>query len=307
VRDPYGINELNNVPQINDKICCHIKGCDTRVKKPSRNTPYSKDSLCSKHGIYVHTKTYIYQDPLRNLLWHESEDTSLFAKVTKNKRDQRFGHENSEDALTWNIFRAFHREKRLHNLVDILVPNIKPLVEPLIFYWASKENGALWEQFEQSSDHFNEESQRRTEPDIILFQPDGYLIFVEAKFGSTNERHITHLDRYREKDWFDEVFSNVPHNLYELMRHWLLGTFVANSLGIPFTLVNLVRRAKEADIEEKFWRAYCNPHSRRRFYRKEWEDIFDAVNIASLSSNVNENIKHYFNNKTLDLQPAFSL
>lgn len=85
MRDPYGINELNDVQQINDKIRCHVRGCETWVKKPNRNRP-SKDSLCSKHGIYVHTTTYIYQDPLRNLLWHESEDTFLFAKVTEYKR-----------------------------------------------------------------------------------------------------------------------------------------------------------------------------------------------------------------------------
>lgn len=307
MRDPYGINELNDVQQINDKIRCHIKGCETWVKKPNRNRTDYKDSLCSKHGIYVHTTTYVFQDPLRNLLWHESEDTFLFAKVTENKRDQRFGHENSEDALTWNIFRAFHREKRLHKLVGILAPNIKPLVEPLIFYWATKENGTLWEQFKQSSDHFNEESQKRSEPDIILFQPDGYLIFVEAKFGSTNERPITHLDRYREKDWFLEVFSNVPHNLYELMRHWLLGTYVANSLGIPFTLVSLVRQANEADIEEEFYQRCCRRHPMRGFHCTTWETIFKALGATDLTNNAERILDYYFRNKTLNLQPAFSL
>jgi hypothetical protein len=120
-------------------------------------------------------------------------------------------------------------------LASILASHIKPLGEPAIFYWAITEDSVLWEQFEQASDFFNEDPERRSEPDIILFQPDRYLIFVEAKFGSTNERPITHLDRYRSRGWFDAVFLSVPDNIYELMRHWLSGTYLANSLNIPFT------------------------------------------------------------------------
>ena len=83
------------------------------LKKPAGAKLDSKDSLCPKHGIYIHGTTYVYEDPLRNLIWHNQKYIFSFSQVTKNKRDKRFGHASSKDALTWNVFRGFHREEAL--------------------------------------------------------------------------------------------------------------------------------------------------------------------------------------------------
>ena len=103
---PYGLRELAHTTKENDRIRCHIAGCQVWVKRLSRGDQDSEANLCPIHRIHIHPTTYVYQDMLDNIIWQDEPDIWLFTSIAKRKRDQRFGHENSEDALTWNVFRG---------------------------------------------------------------------------------------------------------------------------------------------------------------------------------------------------------
>jgi len=55
--------------------------------------------------IYITPTTFVYNDFRSNLLWQKESDVALLQKVMAVKRESRMEYDNSEDALTWNVFR----------------------------------------------------------------------------------------------------------------------------------------------------------------------------------------------------------
>src|SRR6266478_986435 len=94
---PFGIAELCFL----GRNACPVRGCVDA-------------SPCSTHRITVHPTrpggfTYVYDEPYRNLLWTDAEDQERLTAILHGKRESRMGHEHSEDAITWNVFRFFER------------------------------------------------------------------------------------------------------------------------------------------------------------------------------------------------------
>ena len=120
------------------------------------------------------------------------------------------------------------------------------------------------------------------------------------------------------KGWFAQVFRSgfetvaVAERKYELLRFWLLGSWLADSLGLDFYLVNLVLSERENEIEQVF-RSHINEDEHRRFLRVAWEDIYHFIQNKSLSTANKDLITNYFEEKTLGynsqrrLQKAFSI
>jgi hypothetical protein len=61
-----------------------------------------------------------------------------------------------------------------------------------------------------------------------------------------------------EDAWYEQVFRRdaahvaVVSRKYELMRFWLLGSWMARHTGKRFTLVSLTREIQDMDLEEQF-------------------------------------------------------
>lgn len=126
-----------------------------------------------------------------------------------------------------------------------------------------------------------------SEPDLA-FVTDDHLIFVEAKFGSGNatsgnvrqvERRIKTPKAYivGADGWYADVFVSdyatiVRDQKYELMRFWLLGSWIAKRLEKRFLLVNLVRAGAEKRIAVDFGR-HIKQSDERRFVRWTWESL----------------------------------
>jgi hypothetical protein len=106
--------------------------------------------------------------------------------------------------------------------------------------------------------------------------------------------------------WWNDAFARgtdyveiaEQQKKYELMRFWLLGTWMAKQLEREFLLINLVRDESERDIEPKFrqW-LHCNMAS--RFQRLTWEDIFRFISLNAIAGSESERITSYFLNKTV--------
>lgn len=98
---------------------------------------------------------------------------------------------------------------------------------------------------------------------------------------------------------------------YELLRFWLLGTWMAKQQDLIFYLISLVLAEREKDIENIF-KGYIRKTERRKFLRITWEYIYNYISNIN-SSRDKDIILNYFRNKTIGydgkgkLQKAFSI
>jgi hypothetical protein len=122
--------------------------------------------------------------PFRNLLWVEAEDRHRLEAILRGKRESRMGHEHSEDAVTWNVFRIFERHGCLAPATRTICPC--PGGEPrLTVFWTTHE-GCLWEPFQGCSDQIPEKAIARSESDLIFVWEHKLPVVIEANFRSPN-------------------------------------------------------------------------------------------------------------------------
>ena len=298
---------------------CPVKGCTERVERQSQVFKRDERFKCRKHNIYISPSTFEYPCQLDNLLWKDQTDLDLFEKIKTVKRESRIARDNSEDAVTWNVFRFLQR----NNLVDsALSPIIRAtLTSSEVMYWSfSQTENSSWSELNKAREEFGEEGRRSTEPDIIIRSRDA-LLFIEAKFNAGNETVPSDTSNSKKYEtggdnWFSKVFKSdyktvaIDEKLYQLLRLWLLGSWVAKQKNLDFYLANLVLSEREKDIETAFGRHLCQ-NQRRKFTRITWEGIYQQI-LNSGSPGIDA-MTRYFRSKTIGydgdrkLQRAFSI
>ena len=92
--------------------------------------------------------------------------------------------------------------------------------------------------------------------------------------------------------------SAIDAKRYELSRFWLLGTWMAQQLGVGFHLVNLVPGDRENGIQQSFG-MHIKQDKGRQFLRTTWEDKFNFIlKKDSNHSREKEQILNYLQNKS---------
>lgn len=287
----YGLDDLKPTIRVTeDQVECPVKGCAKRVER-QRNVFRREDQFrCAKHNIYISPSTFEYGRLEDALLYPDKDLLELLRRMTGFKAESRMTRDNSEDALTVNVFWALRRLSLTAPVLSRLL-NVPP-VPPKMVFWSfdddEGDHGSTWQPLAKARDEFGESGQG-TEPDLILLT-DQTLIFVEAKLTASNkvpakgkiEKQLSSPKKYSTggDGWFEHVFAKntsfeqlVRDQKYELMRNWVLGSWIAKNLGRSFVLVNLVREEAEQEIEQSFGR-YLNSQPDRRFKRLYWEEIF---------------------------------
>lgn len=277
---PFGLAELS----FRGRDACPVHGCVEASPCPTHHI--------SVHPTRPHGFTYVYNEPWRNLLWREAGDQARLDAILRGKRESRMGHEHSEDAVTWNIFRFFERHGCLSGAIGTICPC--PNDEPLTVFWTTHE-GCLWEPYQRCSDQIPERASSRSESDLIFLWERKLLVVVEAKFRSPNR---SNPDPSKRKD---ELRKSRPYinrasrclnpkgakravcdGWYELLRNWVLGMGLKEMLGCEeFVLVNLLRKRHEAEHREDPTRDFaeraCALTPNRRFVVAHWEDLIAAA------------------------------
>ena len=245
----YGIKELKEHIRITENsVECPVNGCSKKVERQRNTFRRNENFLCEEHGIYISPSTFEYKNPSMNILWED--DLKLLEQILGHKRESRIARDNSEDALTFNVFRYFEQEPDLFQkwLLNVTGSIIE---KPEIVYWSHQvDTGKVYPLLVQARREFGEMSNRGSEPDLIVCS-EGHLIFIEAKFTSGNNTKPSKPENVKKyltggKDWYDNVFiAKYKHianekRKYELLRFWLLGTWMADQEGKQFHLVNLV-------------------------------------------------------------------
>ncbi len=303
----YGRSNLK--PEIlwtNGEVECPVNDCHVLVKRQTEVFRRDPAFLCQDHQIYVSPTTFAYENYEDNWLRVDEDERELYARVRAAKRESRMDRNNSEDAVTWNSLRYFDREGLLGNFLTHL--ELKSDAKEEAIYWSySPKEGRSCRWLINARAEFGEDRERGSEPDVILRNSTS-LVFVEAKLMAPNRTKPSNPSVTKDyqtggRNWFDEVFSSsyeevaLRAQLYELMRFWLLGSWIADREGLDFRLINLVRDGQETDISERFGRhAISTPD--RRFVRVVWEDLFRLSGSASDDASTNP-LGSYAMEKTL--------
>jgi hypothetical protein len=318
----YGYDDLKPNIKISEEIVeCPVRGCGHFVQRQRKNFKRDQAFYCPTHGIYISPSTFEYADYCDNLLWKGTEDMQLLGEIFKVKRESRIARNNSEDALSWNIFRYLEKADLLDWYLSIIsgtrVENSK------IMYWSySQDEKFHYSLLSEASRIFGERTKRGSEPDLIVLC-DGHLFFIEAKFTASNKTRPSNLNDSKHycdgaDSWYENVFYSryeeiaIVKQKYELMRFWLLGSWMAKEQGFEFHLVNLVLQDQEREIEKEFL-PLIQHDSEKRFSRQCWEDIYRWLKDESNDNEEKQMMLSYFDNMTMTypkngiLQKAFNI
>jgi len=194
------------------------------------------------------------------------------------------------------------RRGQLSTFLRRLFPELDVSDEPELYLWGLKislDGPVPKEQFDalcaarkvfESGIH-----KMNTEPDIMLYAPNRFLVLVEAKFTSPNttvrpgaadkpkEKPKTRkgiLDRY-SVDQLPPGSLLAPTDetplFSQLYRNLVFAIYMAKQLKVQWGFVNLTsQRAykKMSDDVTAFSNAVLPPESRHRFVRCTWEQLF---------------------------------
>lgn len=238
-----------------------MAGCTVSVARQRR--PFKREAIfqCPEHKIFISPSTFEYPSVSDNLLWNDQSDQDLFKRIKSVKREGRFARNNSEDALTWNLFRYLEKSAVLQEWLSHI--SNKDQRETELIYWSYSQKGqGAWLELNKARKEFGENLQRSSEPDLIAVT-DTAVFFIEAKLTAKNETKPSNPTEFKKyltggNQWFKEAFISdyemvsIKQKRYELLRFWLLGSWLAKELGKDFYLINLVPSLWEVEIEALF-------------------------------------------------------
>jgi hypothetical protein len=296
---------------------CPVNGCTATLEKA--DIQRDKMDYCPVHRIRIHAKsrTFVYyggpDTTLRNILFERQYFKKYILGNTAKAETHRIGHENSEDALTWNVFSRLARGGFLPKMLSTL-SQLDVKGEPELYLWGLKINlddsspPSLFPPlisargvFEKNIAHF------LTEPDIMLYVPGQLLVLVEAKFTSGNTVALsssTHditgekpkssegiVRRYQDDELLTPTFSEPFYS--QLYRNLVFAKYMAKKLGVRWCLVNLVSEGQfyqqknkvEFQDPTQFIHKLLPEKSHDQFLFYSWERLYaDLVaNMAGLN------------------------
>ncbi len=295
-----------HLPITEHTVPCPVRGCRRIVPRQRTRFRAHPDFICPDHNIFISPSTFEYTDFRQNLLWTDPSDLALLNRIFTTKRESRMARNNSEDALSWNVFRFLEKTDLLDSYLSTIT--CRQVSGSRICYWGySQSDNGLYPILADARREFGEQINRGSEPDLIVLS-DSHLFFIEAKFTSGNRTTPSNpavRTGYQSggAGWYESVFqadfSNVAirNKKYELLRFWLLGTWMASQLGFDFHLVNLVLESREKAITSKF-SPLIRQDATRTFSCQTWEGVYRFLCSEKPAGEDAEKLFAYFSTHT---------
>ena len=308
-------NLKERIESTDTSVVCPVKNCLREVARQKRRFLREDRFKCPDHNIYISRSTFEYANELDNLLWKDADDLAFLEKIKAVKRESRMARDNSEDAVSWNIFRFLEKTNSLGQVIAPLIGT--SLESPEVMYWSySQTEKANWSKLNRARIEFGETINRGSEPDLIVLAKNA-LLFIEAKVTAPNNTvpsDKNNLKKYQTggANWFSKAFRSNYHTIaidqkkYELMRLWLLGSWIAHQRNLDFHLINLTLAQREKRIEPVF-KEHLHETPQRKFIRITWEDIYRQVRAHTPSGPERQTMLEYFQNKTIGYGPTGKL
>jgi len=253
--------------------------------------------------VRIHEKTYVYADYRHNLI----VDPDNIAVRYKAKGDANMAHENSEDGLTWNVFRSLECLGGLDEVSSQVFGTVGPVTA---YYWTVSATGDSWVPLLRAGDVLEAHiapHRQRTEPDMLLVDVQGQrLVIVEAKFSASvrssppswfqakSESYtLAYRDRilanYRRGDPDGELLASgctvaevIGRGYYQLMRYLLHGhyiTRIGDCRGWDCRLCSVISPSvnEKQKAECAAFRVLLAAEWRDRYDYLSWGDLYEAV------------------------------
>jgi len=302
-----GINDLKEKIGVSEtKVECPVRHCTKKVYRQTKKFRRLTKYKCPIHRIFISPTTFEYDGEEENLIWKDKDDLDLLERIKQVKRESRMTRDNSEDAVTWNVFRFLERSGLIKSVLNELTGLSSNSPEVMYWSYSQKEKGR-WSNLMDARIEFGEDVEKGSEPDIII-KTDSSLFFIEAKLTAGNKTSPSNLQNTKQyttggNNWFSKIFRSdyetiaIREKKYELMRFWLIGTWMADQYGLHFELINLVCSQQETGIENIF-KKHIIETERRKFQRLEWENICQHIEGIDPLTDKDKMMK-YFQNKSL--------
>ena len=260
-------------------------------------------------AVRIHEKTYVHADYRHNLI----VDPDNIAVRYKAKGDDNMAHENSEDALTWNVFRGL---ECLGALDEVSAQAFGTVGSVTAYYWTVSATGDSWLPLLRAGDVLEAHippHRQRTEPDLLLVDVQGRrLIVVEAKFGSsvsssppkffeakggryTPAYRDRILANYRRGDPDGELFASgcaigdvIKLGYYQLMRYLLHAYYITRTgdcKGWDWRLCSVISPSVNETQKSE-----CAAFG--ALLAAEWRDRYDYLRWRDLSEAVPKQARH---------------
>jgi hypothetical protein len=258
--------------------------------------------------------TYVLYEPMGNFIaGHRLIQEALDGRWEK-AETHRLGHENSEDALTWNVFRSLQEAGQLRSVVELFA-GITPAEEPELYLWGRRigiSESCHWDGLAAALELIERWPGQKPEPDCCIRLPGEALILIEAKFGSPTA--TKHSDAERDR-WFKRydgtcpglfnraAISATPARSFpeQLLRNAALASQMRQP-GEQVTVVALTR-ASDQTSADVVARGCLREGSGVDVRRATWEGIHGALSPqADLDP-----LRHYLEHKSFRLERAFAL
>ena len=259
--------------------------------------------------------TYILERPLDNFIAGRELIVDAVAGRWGNPEATRFGNENSEGALTWNVFRALQEAGRL-GVVTGALTGYEPAVEPELFYWGrhiTLDAATVWDELTTTLAKLEPDATQHVEPDVCLHVPGFGWAVIEASFGPSSDAFD---DPARVEGFLAQYAAACPGlfaeqtirttRLRDVPPLVLRTLAIAHSLraeGERATVVALVRESDTADVKRRIDRCLADTAD-VGFRRVTWEMLYRALDPADLAL---APLRDYLENKSFGLRPAFAL
>jgi hypothetical protein len=318
----YGVSDLKPKIEISQySVECPVIDCSKRVERQRHSFKREERFHCSEHQIYISPSTFEYDCEIDNLLWKNETDVTLLEAVKTVKRESRISRDNSEDAVSWNVFRYLEDTNQVAKLLSWVTQTEQHLIELMYWSYSQRAKGA-WSELNKVRKEFGENLQHSSEPDLIALT-DTALFFIEAKLTATNNTSPSGSNNRTNylaggNKWHKKVFVSdfdtvaIKAKKYELFRFWLLGSWLANEMKLDFYLLNVVLTEREIDIEKRI-SPHIQTETYRQFKRVTWEEIHNFIAEYAPEEHNKSVILEYFINKTIgynrfgELQKAFKV
>lgn len=322
---------------------CPVKGCtnDINAQLAYYNKKHSLP-FCSIHGLRIHRNTFVYYNGnspaqremafKRNIAFNWHFFHAHFIQNTKKVGGHRLSWENSEDAVSYNVFTEMARNQ--HSLRQFLeeVTGARINNDVELYLWGhqiefSSNKAPRYPLLDQLISKLEAGIRITTEPDIILRAPGESLVFIEAKFTSENTLSENKpaargdkpksveemINRYLDQNPYlvdDGPFAveNFPNVIYgQLFRNLVFCASAAKLEGIKhWAVVNL--RAKKfmksspGHVENEVKKLLDSTHQ-NKFKHYTWENLYRRIKTEPALKNV----AHYLETKSANCESAFLL
>jgi len=238
---------------------------------------------CPVHKIYVSQTTFAYERETDNILWSDQDSLQLLLASKRADRDERLSLETSERALTWNVFRWLESAGALGALVEHWTG--RETVHPQVVYWGySREREGTHGGLLRARSAFSDEA-GETEPAVLL-ETEQTLFFIDPRVGSAKPapRAPAGYEGYETGGggWAHQVLEGpcrdhaADRGRFDLLRLWLLGTWMAEHAGKGFVLVHLIPSWLPPSVLEA-----CRPRfkqtAERAVVHTTWEELYTFV------------------------------